>query len=223
MLAINLKAYKEAIGESAIKILEAAEKVLEESGLNIPIVIAPQYTDIYPLAKIAKRVMIFAQHMDPIEPGAFTGHVLSDAIKEAGAKGVILNHSEKQMSIENIEKAINIAKKLGLTTIVCANDPVVAEAISILNPDYIAVEPPELIGTGVSVSKAKPDVVKNAVEWVKECNPKVKVLVGAGISSKEDVKKALELGADGVLLASAVAKDKNPYVKIKELIEGFMK
>jgi len=222
MLAINLKAYKEAIGEGAVKILEAAEKALEETGLNIPLVIAPQYIDIYLLSQKAKKVMIFAQHMDPIEPGAFTGHVLPDAIKEAGAKGVILNHSEKQMSIEDIEKAINIARKLDLITIVCASDPVVAEAISILNPDYIAVEPPELIGTGISVSKAKPDVVKNAVKWVKEYNPKVKVLVGAGISNKEDVKKALELGADGVLLSSAVAKAKNPYEKIKELIEGFI-
>mgnify|MGYP001770766109 CR=1 FL=1 len=219
MLAINLKAYKETIGKKALELLEAAEKVAEEYGIEI--VIAPQYVDIYPLAQRAKKVKIFAQHIDPIEPGAFTGHVLPESIKEAGAVGTLLNHSENQMKIEEIEKAINIAKKLGLITIVCANDNIVGAALAKLDPDYIAVEPPELIGTGVSVSKAKPEIVINSVKMIKEVNPKVKVLVGAGISNKDDVKKALELGAEGVLLASAVTKAPNFYEKIKELAEGF--
>jgi triosephosphate isomerase len=219
MLAINLKAYKETIGKKAIELLEAAEKVAEE--YNIEIIIAPQYVDIYPLAQRAKKVKIFAQHIDPIEPGAFTGHVLPESVKEAGAVGTLINHSEKQLKIEEIEKAINIAKKLGLITIVCANDNIVGSALAKLDPDYIAVEPPELIGTGISVSKAKPEIVINSVKMIKEVNPRVKVLVGAGISNKDDVKKALELGAEGVLLASAVTKAQNFYEKIKELAEGF--
>ncbi len=219
MLAINLKAYKEAIGRRALEIAKAAEKVMEET--KVEIVIAPQYTDIRLLAENTK-VKIFAQHIDPVEPGAHTGWVLPEAIKDAGAIGVILNHSERQMKVSELEKAINIAKELGLITIVCASDPIVARSISVLDPDYIAVEPPELIGTGVSVSEAKPEVVKSSVESVKDCNPRVKVLVGAGISTKEDVKKALELGAEGILLASAVAKAKDPYTKIKELALGFM-
>ncbi|BFI73129.1 triosephosphate isomerase [Nanoarchaeota archaeon] len=219
MLAINLKAYKETIGKKAIELLEAAEKVAEEYGIEI--VIAPQYVDIYPLAQKAKKVKIFSQHIDPVEPGAFTGHVLPESVKEAGAVGTLLNHSEKQMKVEEIEKAINIAKNLGLTTIVCANDNLVGAALAKLDPDYIAVEPPELIGTGISVSKAKPEIVINSVKMIKEVNPKVKVLVGAGISNKDDVKKALELGAEGVLLASAVTKANNFYEKIKELAEGF--
>ncbi|MGC9133214.1 MAG: triose-phosphate isomerase [Nanopusillaceae archaeon] len=219
MLAINLKAYKETIGKKAIELLEAAEKVAEE--YNIEIVIAPQYVDIYPLAQRAKKVKIFAQHIDPIEPGAFTGHVLPESVKEAGAVGTLINHSEKQLKIEEIEKAINIAKSLGLITIVCANDNIVGAALAKLDPDYVAVEPPELIGTGISVSKAKPEIVINSVRMIKEANQRVKVLVGAGISNKEDVKKALELGAEGVLLASAVTKAQNFYEKIKELAEGF--
>jgi len=221
MLAVNLKAYKEAIGNRALEIAKAAEKVSEETGVEI--VIAPQHVDIRLLSENVSKVKIFAQHMDPIEPGAHTGWILPESIKEAGAVGVILNHSEHQMKIEDLEKAINIAKKLGLVTIVCANDPVTARAISSLNPDYIAVEPPELIGTGVSVSKAEPEIVKNAVNMVRQCNISTKVLVGAGISTKEDVKAALELGAEGVLLASAVAKAEDPYTKLKELAEGFMK
>ncbi len=220
VLAINLKAYKEAIGDRLIEILRSAEEVYKETGVRI--VVAPQHVYLPIAIYEVENVDIFAQHMDPIDPGAHTGWILPESLKDVGVKGVILNHSEHQMKIEDLEIAIKRAKELGLETIVCANDPVVAEAIAVLNPDYVAVEPPELIGTGVSVSQAKPEIVSNAVQWVKKINPKVKVLVGAGISSKEDVKKALELGADGVLLASAVARAEDPYSKIKELAEGFL-
>ena len=221
MLVINLKSYIETIGRRGLELLEAAEKVSEE--YNVDIGIAPQFTDIYLLAKNTKKVKIFAQHIDPIEPGAHTGYILPEAVKEAGAVGTLINHSEKPMKIIDIEKAINIAKRLGLITIVCANDEIVGSAVAKLNPDYVAVEPPELIGTGISVSTAKPEIVINSVKMIKEVSPNVKVLVGAGISNKEDVKKALEYGAEGVLLSSAVTKAKNFYEKIKELAEGFIR
>jgi triosephosphate isomerase len=221
MLVINLKSYIETIGKRGLELLEAAEKVSEE--YNIDIGIAPQFTDIYLLSKNAKKVKIFAQHIDPIEPGAYTGHILPEAIKEAGAVGTLINHSEKPMKIIDIEKAINIAKRLGLITIVCANDNIVGAAVAKFNPDYVAVEPPELIGTGISVSTARPEIVINSVKMIKEINPNIKVLVGAGISNREDVRKALEFGAEGVLLSSAVTKASNFYEKIKELAEGFIR
>jgi len=221
MLLINLKSYIETIGKRGLELLEAAEKVSEE--YNIDIGIAPQFTDIYLLSRNAKKVKIFAQHIDPIEPGAYTGHILPEAVKEAGAVGTLINHSEKPMKIIDIEKAINIAKRLGLITVVCANDNIVASAVAKLNPDYVAVEPPELIGTGISVSTARPEIVINSVKMIKEINLNIKVLVGAGISNKEDVKKALEYGAEGILLSSAVTKANNFYEKIKELAEGFIR
>ncbi len=215
-IIINLKAY--VYGKRALEIAKATEKVYKETGVLIAV--APQYTDIRLLAENTE-IPIFSQHIDPIKPGAHTGWVLPEAVKEAGAIGTLLNHSEKQIKIEEIEEAIKKAKELNLITIVCANDPEVAKAVSVFDPDGIAVEPPELIGK-ISVSKAKPEIVKNSVEMVKSCNPKVKVYVGAGISSKDDVEKALELGAYGVLLASAVVKAKDPYKKIKELVEGVL-
>ncbi len=220
MLAINLKAYKRTIGKGALEVLKAAERVSEETGVEI--VIAPQTTDIYLLAKNSRRVKIFAQHIDPVKKEASTGHILPEAVKEAGAVGTLLNHSEKPMTLIEIGEAIEIAKRLGLSTIVCASNEKLASVIANLSPDYVAVEPPELIGTGISVSKAEPDIVRNSVRMVKSVNAKVKVLVGAGISSKDDVKKAIELGADGVLLASAVTKADDFYKKIKELAEGFL-
>ncbi|BBL45703.1 triosephosphate isomerase [Nanobdella aerobiophila] len=219
MLAINLKSYKETIGSNGLKLLEASEKIIEE--YNIDIILAPQYTDIYIFSSNSKRVRIYAQHMDPIQSGAYTGHILPEAIKEAGAVGTIINHSEKKLNVEDIEKVINIAKNLNLETILCANNSVVAAALSKFEPTYIAVEPPELIGTGIPVSKAKPEIIENTVNMVRDINKKVKILVGAGINSGDDIKKALELGANGVLLASAVTKSSNFYEKLKNLAEGF--
>ncbi len=165
------------------------------------------------------EIPVFAQHIDPIKPGSHTGHVLPEAVKEAGgAVGTLLNHSENRMILADLEAAIRRAEEVGLMTMVCSNNPAVSAAVAALGPDYVAVEPPELIGTGIPVSKAKPEVVTNTVELVKKVNPDVGVLTGAGISTGEDVKKALELGSVGVLLASGVTKAKDPEKAIRDLV-----
>jgi triosephosphate isomerase len=215
VIAINFKSYVEATGERALKIAKAAEKVYKETGITI--VVAPQLVDLYRIAQEVE-IPVFAQHIDPIKPGSHTGHVLPEAVKEAGAVGTLLNHSENRMILADLEAAIRRAEEVGLTTIVCSNNPAVSAAVAALNPDYVAVEPPELIGTGIPVSKAKPEVITNTVELVRRVNPEVKVLTGAGISTGEDVKKALELGTVGVLLASGVTKAKDPEKAIKNLV-----
>ncbi|MEM1805090.1 MAG: triose-phosphate isomerase, partial [Nanopusillaceae archaeon] len=106
-------------------------------------------------------------------------------------------------------------------SVVCVTNDKLARTIAYLDPDYIAIEPPELIGTGISVSKAKPEIIINSVKSIREINNKVKILVGAGISNGEDVKKAIELGVNGVLVSSAVTKAKDFYEKIKELLCSF--
>ncbi|MEM1684388.1 MAG: triose-phosphate isomerase [Nanopusillaceae archaeon] len=219
MLIINLKAYKETIGKGALKVLEAAEKIAEE--YNVEIAIAPQPTDIRLLSENSKRVKIFAQHIDPIKGGAYTGHILPEAVKDSGAVGTLINHSERQLTLVEIGELIEICKNLGLISVVCVTNDKLARTIAYLDPDYIAIEPPELIGTGISVSKAKPEIIINSVKSIREINNKVKILVGAGISNGEDVKKAIELGVNGVLVSSAVTKAKDFYEKIKELLCSF--
>ncbi|MEM4571593.1 MAG: triose-phosphate isomerase [Nanopusillaceae archaeon] len=219
MLIINLKAYKETIGKGALKVLEAAEKIAEE--YNVEIAIAPQPTDIRLLSENSKRVKIFAQHIDPIKGGAYTGHILPEAVKDSGAVGTLINHSERQLTLVEIGELIEICKNLGLISVVCVTNDKLARTIAYLDPDYIAIEPPELIGTGISVSRAKPEIIINSVKSIREINNKVKILVGAGISNGEDVKKAIELGANGVLVSSAVTKAKDFYEKIKELLYNF--
>ncbi|GAB6103201.1 triose-phosphate isomerase [Thermococcus atlanticus] len=215
VIAINFKAYAQATGEGALRIAKAAEKVWKETGVTI--VVAPQLADLYRIAQEVE-IPVFAQHINPITPGSHTGHVLPEAVKEAGAAGTLLNHSENRMILADLEASIRRAEEVGLMTMVCSNNPAVSAAVAALGPDYVAVEPPELIGTGIPVSKAKPEVITNTVELVKKVNPHVKVLTGAGISTGEDVKKALELGSVGVLLASGVTKAKNPEKAIRDLV-----
>ncbi len=215
IVAINFKTYAQATGKGALRIAKAAEKVWKETGITI--MVAPQAVDLRMIAENVE-IPVFAQHIDPITPGSHTGHVLPEAVKEAGAVGTLLNHSENRMVLANLEAAIRRAEEVGLMTMVCSNNPAVSAAVAALNPDYVAVEPPELIGTGIPVSKAKPEVITDTVELVKRVNPDVKVLTGAGISTGEDVKKALELGSVGVLLASGVTKAKDPEKAIWDLV-----
>ncbi|AAB99546.1 TPA: triose-phosphate isomerase [Methanocaldococcus jannaschii] len=216
LIVINYKTYNESIGNRGLEIAKIAEKVSEESGITIGV--APQFVDLRMIVENV-NIPVYAQHIDNINPGSHTGHILAEAIKDCGCKGTLINHSEKRMLLADIEAVINKCKNLGLETIVCTNNINTSKAVAALSPDYIAVEPPELIGTGIPVSKANPEVVEGTVRAVKEINKDVKVLCGAGISKGEDVKAALDLGAEGVLLASGVVKAKNVEEAIRELIK----
>jgi triosephosphate isomerase len=146
--------------------------------------------------------------------------MLAESVLEAGASGVIINHSERRLRADVIEDTIVRARGLGLTTTVCANTPGIAEAIAALNPDMVAVEPPELIGSGVAVSKAKPEIITDTVSRIRRINKDVMILCGAGITSGNDVREALRLGTQGVILASGVVKAKNQLAAIEDLASG---
>jgi len=214
ILIINFKAYGEAAGRRAVEIAKAAEKVAKELGVNIAV--APNHLE---LALVAQSVEIpvYAQGADVETPGAYTSHVAVDNIKAAGASGVILNHSEAPLRLNDLAKLIARAKAVGLDVVTCAPDPKTSLAAAALGPHAVAVEPPELIGTGRAVSKYKPETVVETVRLVSTHFPDVAVITGAGIESGEDVEAALRLGTKGVLLASAAVKAKDHYQKIMEL------
>ncbi|MEM2118275.1 MAG: triose-phosphate isomerase [Candidatus Bathyarchaeia archaeon] len=220
MIIVNFKAYSEATGRKAVELAKKAERVNEETSVYVGV--APQFADIAAVAK-AVKIPVFAQHIDPIKPGSFTGHVLAESVKEAGAVGTLINHSERQLKLSDINEAIMITREQGLLSVVCANDPNVSAAVAALKPDIIAVEPPELIGTGIPVSKAKPEVVTGTVKLVREVNSEVTILCGAGITRGEDVKAALKLGTQGVLVASGIVKAKDPYTVLREFAEAAKK
>jgi len=215
-ILVNFKTYLEATGRRAVELAKKAEKVSRETRVQIGV--APQFTDIAPIAEVVE-IPVFAQHIDPIEPGSFTGHVSAEAVKEAGAVGTLINHSERQLRLSEIDAAIRIARRKELVSVVCANNQGISAAVAALNPDVVVVEPPELIGTRIPVSKAKPEIVKATVELVRKVNPKVMILCGAGISHGNDVAAALKLGTQGVLVASAVVKAKDQYRILMEFAE----
>lgn len=195
------------MGEKAVKFAKIAEQVSKDTGVCIAL--APQMTDLQRVAT-ASEVPVFAQHIDPVPPGRGTGSILAEAVVEAGAIGTLLNHSERQLRLADLEASVTRAKEVRLKICICSNNQTVSGAAAALNPDFIAVEPPELIGTGIPVSKTQPEVVTATVETIHRVNPDVIPLCGAGISTGEDVAAALKLGTYGVLLASGVTKAANP-------------
>jgi triosephosphate isomerase len=217
MIIVNFKTYSEATGKKAIELAKKAEKASNET--RVFIAVAPQFADLTVVAK-AVSIPVFAQHIDPIKPGSYTGHVLAESIKEAGAVGTLINHSERQLKLSDISEVIGIARENGLISVVCANNPNISAAVATLKPDIIAIEPPELIGTGIPVSKAKPEVVTDTIKLVRKVNPTVTILCGAGISRGDDVAVALRLGTKGVLVASGIVKAKDPYRVLCEFAEA---
>jgi len=217
LIIINFKTYSEATGQRAIELAKKAEKVNRETGIYVGV--APQLADIAKVAE-AVHIPVFAQHVDPIKPGGFTGHVLMESVKEAGATGTLINHSERQLKLSDIDETVKLTKENGLVSCVCANNPTISKAVAALEPDIVAIEPPELIGTGIPVSKAKPEVITDTVRLVRKVNSNVIILCGAGISRDEDVSAALALGMQGVLVASGIVKSKDPYAIIREFAEA---
>ncbi len=217
IIIVNFKTYLEATGQRAVVLAKQAEKVSKETGAYI--VVAPQCADISRVAE-AVEIPVFAQHIDPIKSGSHTAQVLADAVKEAGAVGTLINHSERQMKLADIDAVVKLALEKDLISCICTSNPPISAAVAYLNPDIISIEPPELIGSGVAVSKAKPDEVTKTIQLVRKVNSEALILCGAGISHGEDVAVALKLGTQGVLVASAIVKAKDPYSILRDFAEA---
>ena len=197
---INYKTYGKGTGKEALRLSKVMEEVSRETGENI--IGTPQPTDLHMIAQEVD-IPIFSQHIDPIEFGSHTGWILPEAVKKMGASGTLINHSERKLPLEKLKRSIGRAKDLNLTTVVCCETPEKCAEISEFEPDYIAIEPPELIGSGIPVSKAQPEIIEDAKKSIKNSVP---LLCGAGINDHDDAERAEELGAEGVLVASAIVK-----------------
>lgn len=212
LIIVNFKAYEQGSGDAALDLAYTCEKVAEQEGETVAV--AVQNAD---LPRIAPKVDIpvLAQHIDPAGYGSNTGKDIAQTLAFNGADGVLINHSEDQVSIENIRESVQRARDADLEPVVAVDVPQMAKEVSDFKPHYIAYEPPELIGGDVSVSDAKPELVQEAVEQSTRT-----VLCGAGVKDSGDVEKALELGTKGVLVASGVVKANNPENALRGLVSG---
>ena len=203
IIVINFKTYKS--GKEALKLAREIERVDKD------IIIGVQATDISEISGNTKLI-VYSQHVEYFPSGRNTGFILPEAVKAAGAIGSFLNHSEHRISFDVLEKTMKRCKETGLKTLVFASDLEEAKKIEKLAPDYIAVEPPELVGGKVSVSSSRPELISDVAK-----NLKSKFLVGAGIKNYNDLKKAMELGASGIAVSSAITTAANPSLVLREM------
>jgi triosephosphate isomerase (TIM) len=219
IIIVNFKTYNESTAENSMNLAEICNKLAKQT--NTSIAIAVQTAEIN---KIFENVSIpvLSQHIDAITPGRNTGFILPESVKNAGAVATLLNHSEHRLEFQTLKQSIEKAKQANLEVVACAKDAEDAKKIASLNPEFIAVEPPELIGGDISVSTAKPEVIEQSVKAIKSVNPNIKVLCGAGVKNADDVKKAISLGSEGILVASGIVKAENQEQALKDLINGLI-
>ncbi len=208
MLVINCKNYMEVAGDRIVRFVETAEKVSKR--YNVEIAVAPPQHLIGAVAgrggSNSSSIPILAQHVDESGIGSTTGFVVPEMLKESGVSGSLINHSEHRIPDAAVQRLVQRMRGLGMISIVCVRDVAEAGRYAGFNPDYIAIEPPELIGSGRAISKERPEMITDAGDAIAGVGSQAGLLCGAGIISGADVARAVELGARGVLVASGIVK-----------------
>ena len=188
-LIINPKAY--LYGDQALELARLADRLSLDFGVDI--MFTAQHADIRLIAEHTDRLIVTAQHMDPINPGRGMGHILPESLVAAGARAVVLNHAEHPLTLADLDAAVVRAREVGLATVVCADSIAQCRLIAQLGPDVMICEPSSNIGSG---SLSTDDYIRDSTAAVKEVDPAIMVLQGAGVSTGEDVARVLALGAD---------------------------
>ena len=219
MLIINFKNYGEVLGEGALRLARASESATRD--LPVELILAPPVPNLSSVAA-AVSVPVFSQGVADQNEGRSTGHVIPEAVRAAGCAGSLVNHSESRVAPGALVRLLPRMKGLGLRSCVCGEDAAEVAGFAALGPEYLAVEPPELIGSGVAVSKARPELLTEASAAVRGAGYAGRLLCGAGIVSGEDARAAVELGMDGVLVASSVVRSRDWETKVRELASALL-
>ena len=214
LFGVGFKAY--VWGRKALELAKIVEEISQNT--NVYLHVIPQLIDVATIAK-ETTLPVFSPHLSSIRPGRGTGQVLAESVKEAGAVGAMINHVEHRVSLTEIDHAIKRAHEVGLLSMVCADSPEEARAIATLGPDIIVSEPPILIGTLRSVGKDT-DFVIRSVMMVKNVDPRILVICGAGVSSGNDVTELVRLGVDGTGASRGIDESKDPRKTLTEMIKA---
>ncbi len=204
-------------GKEVLKLARVADRMSVK--YNVQIIITPQYVDIPILARAVKNLLVFAQHMDSLPVGRGVGSVLPEAIKAAGAVGVLLNHAEKKLSLAELERTIRRADEVGLVSMACADNLEEAVKIAQMQPNIIIAESPDLIGVGKRAANDSQSIAEtNAAIWA--IDPEIRVLHGAGISRGQDVYDIISAGAQAAGSTSGIIKAEDPFAMLEEMIHS---
>ena len=212
LIVVNFKTYSTAMAQSAVTLGQHMANVETKARM---VAVASAF-DLSSVSSIS-GLEVWSQHLDPVGQGSHTGWLEPETAIARGASGTIINHAEHKVSLEHVEKLMAMLPE-GFPICACAADVDEARALAKLGPTFIAVEPPELIGGDISVTTADPAIVSDTVAAVKEVNPGVRVLCGAGVKNGQDVATAISLGAEGVLLASGVTKANDVQRVLNDLV-----
>ena len=205
-------------GPAAVELARAADRV--SIAYDVPIILSPQFVDIAAVARAASKLCVFAQHCDSLAIGRGAGSVLPEAVRAAGAVGVMLNHAEHRLTLNEIARTIRRADDVGLVTMVCADSPQEGVAVAQLHPNIILTEPPDLIGTGQSVADEKIGFIKDSVDMIKRIDPRIIVFSGAGIRNGADVGAIIRQGAEGTGSSSGILNAADPDAMIEEMVKA---
>jgi len=215
-LVINPKAY--LFDEALVDLAKYADQLAGE--YDIDVLFTAQHVDLRLLKENTKHLIITAQHLDGILPGKGMGHILPEALKAAGVKAVFLNHAEHSQSLHELAAAISRAKANDIWTIVCADSAEEAKALAVLKPEVMVCEQSALIGTGIVADE---DYMKATNDAVRQISPDTLVLQAAGISSGDDVYRAIQSGADGSGGTSGIVGAKDPKAVVRDMILALVK
>jgi len=218
LFIINCKNYEEIAGKKITKFIGIVEQIAKKHKIKIAVA-PPQHL----LSQTTgTSVPILAQHLDNSNIGSTTGFMIPELVKKSKVCGALINHSEHRIPSKDIAKMVQRLRNLNMISVVCVKDIAELKKYLNLNPDYIAIEPPELIGSGKAVSKERPDLIINAAKAVNNKKNKTKLLCGAGIVSGKDVEKAIQLGSKGILVASGIIKANNWKQKLNEFAKAML-
>ena len=212
---VGPKAY--LYGEDALRLAKHADRLGRK--YDVQILFTPQAVDIRMIAAGTKNILVFAQHVDSLRVGRGTGSVLPEAVKAAGAAGVLLNHAEKKLPLEELKRTIKRADEVGLASMACADNLEEAAEVAYMNPNIIIAEAPELIGAGKR-SVDDQQVIGRINRTVWEINPDIRVLHGAGISNGQDVYNVIAAGAQGTGSTSGILLADDPFRILEDMIRS---
>jgi triosephosphate isomerase len=209
----------EISGEKTIELAKSAEKVSIDLGVEL--IVAPPQPSLWAVVR-AIDIPVICQHLEDADVGSSTGYFVPEIARSYGSIGSLINHSEHRIDIKSISNLVRRLKSLKMTSIVCARTPAEVAEVAKFDPDFVAIEPPELIGSGKAISKETPQIISSSLTAVNDNSDLARMVCGAGIVDKSDVTKALELGASGILVASGIIKSEAWEEKISELASAFI-
>jgi len=219
LFIINYKNYEEISGDKASRLASVASSVSKK--YRVKIAIAPPHHLLSAVKNYSGPVL--AQHVDNANVGSTTGFVIPELLKKSNISGSLINHSEHRIPSKDITQVVGRLQNLKMISVVCVKDVTEAAKYAKLNPTYIAIEPPELIGTGRAISTERPELITKAIQAVRAAKNKTKLLCGAGIVTGQDVRRAIELGSEGILVASGIVKAKNWNKIVEEFTKAMLK